>query len=193
MLTSTPADVCWSKIKWKNCSALIPPISVMQHHPLHSRVGVGKHSQGMITIIFKGCIHYKGTATGTWCVFSGSRWCRWWEETITFICTIKAIVTWLLYVFIVCIYIVCTAAAIPCFWCCSGSKQSTDIWGSSIAGWWRDPQKTSPWRRRGMPTTCAVHYCRRAPRTRMGWQRLPSWILRLKSPDWYYYWYCLSS
>lgn len=84
-------------------------------------------------------------------------------------------------------------AAIPWFWCCNGSKQSIDISGSSIAGWWRDPQKTSPWRRRGMPTTCAVHYCRRAPQTRTGWQRLPSWRLRLRSPDLYYYWYCLSS
>lgn len=90
-------------------------------------------------------------------------------------------------------FIVDTTAAVPCFWCCSGSKQSTDIWGSSIAGWWRDPQKTSPWRKRGMPTTYAVHYCRRAPQKRTGWQRLPSWRLRLKSPGLYYYWYCLSS
>lgn len=33
--------------------------------PLHSGVGVGKHSQPVITIIFKGCIRYKGAAIGT--------------------------------------------------------------------------------------------------------------------------------
>lgn len=52
----------------------------MQHHPLDSRVGVGKHSQPIITITFKRCIHSKATANGTWDLFSGCRWCRWWER-----------------------------------------------------------------------------------------------------------------
>lgn len=48
------------EIKEKNCCALIiPPRSAMQHHPLHSGVGVGKHSQGMITLRSKGRIHHQ--------------------------------------------------------------------------------------------------------------------------------------
>ena len=50
------------KIKDLLCSALLShPTHICHatHHPLHSRVGVGKHSQRMTTIIFKGCIHYK--------------------------------------------------------------------------------------------------------------------------------------
>lgn len=61
--------------------------------------------------------------------------------------------------------------ALPWFWCCSGSRQSTGTWGSSTGGWWRDPRRTSPWMRRGKPTTCADHCCHRVRLVRMEWSR----------------------
>lgn len=42
---------------------------------------------------------------------------------------------------------------LPSFYPCSGSTPSTGTWEFSTAGWWRDPRRKWPWRRRGKPTT----------------------------------------